>query len=277
MDYSDVVLLSDLDGTLFNSDGLISGQNRAAISEFCENGGLFGVATGRAPYNARQFLKGVMLNAPSIVFNGAAMYDYAQNAYFGETRFVNVGALDCLIRQCLEERPNINIQVYTPDEIAYISSPETADADFLSIHQPCRFLSYEDSLRLRWIKSLLFGTPAETEWIDSRIAELGLEKRVSFVHSSTDIVPNAQYVELMPLSVNKGAALDGLKKHPLLKGRTFIAAGDYWNDAEMLRSADVSVVPENAPEGVRALADRVGPSNNGHLAAHIIKNIIPEL
>ena len=80
MRYEDTVILTDLDGTLFNSQGLVSAENRAAISEYINQGGLFGVATGREPHNARLHLPNLPMNAPSIVLNGAAIYDFLEDA-----------------------------------------------------------------------------------------------------------------------------------------------------------------------------------------------------
>lgn len=76
MDYRDTVILTDLDGTLFNSQGLVSKEDRAAISAYIQQGGLFGVATGREPGNARVHLPDLPINAPSIVLNGAAVFDF---------------------------------------------------------------------------------------------------------------------------------------------------------------------------------------------------------
>ena len=73
MKCSDAALFSDLDGTLFNCRGEVSINNRNAIEDFIAQGGMFGIATGRASQNALQHLPGISINAPSIVFNGAAI------------------------------------------------------------------------------------------------------------------------------------------------------------------------------------------------------------
>ena len=52
MRYDQTVLFSDLDGTLFNSRGEISAENRAAIEEYKAAGGRLAITTGRAPDNA---------------------------------------------------------------------------------------------------------------------------------------------------------------------------------------------------------------------------------
>ena len=81
MKYENTAILTDLDGTLFNSQGLVSDEDRAAIAEYIAQGGIFGVATGREPHNARLHLPELPMNAPSIVLNGAAVYDFLAERY----------------------------------------------------------------------------------------------------------------------------------------------------------------------------------------------------
>ena len=52
--YDGILLCSDLDGTLSNSDGKISNENLEAIDYFCKNGGHFTLCTGRNPEFAKK-------------------------------------------------------------------------------------------------------------------------------------------------------------------------------------------------------------------------------
>ena len=85
------------------------------------------------------------------------------------------------------------------------------------------------------------------------------------------------YFELTPPGTSKGSALEALRAHPALEGRTFLAVGDYWNDLELLRAADISLAPENAIPEIRAVCRYVTTSNNDHAVAHIIRELIPAL
>ncbi len=49
MDYHNLALFSDLDGTLLDSQRQVSRENRQALEHFIAGGGLFGISTGRAP------------------------------------------------------------------------------------------------------------------------------------------------------------------------------------------------------------------------------------
>lgn len=273
---SKVIILSDLDGTMFNSHGEIGSETKKAIHEFVNDGGLFGISTGRAPYNALQFTRDTLINSPSIVFNGAGIYSFNEKSY-SMLHYVNKDAVRKVISICLNELPSVNIQIYMPEEIVYVSDPATAQPDFLRLHQPCRFISFSDADDLPWVKALFFGTPQETNRIECIVKENDLLDKVGIVHSSTDIVENAQYLELIPANSGKGNALCELKKLGQLQDRIIIGAGDYYNDAEFMKNSDFSVAPCNAIEEVKELASHIGPDNDHDLIAYIIRQIISKL
>ena len=47
--YENLLLVSDLDGTLIPRGGIISAENREAVQAFVDGGGRFAIATGRTP------------------------------------------------------------------------------------------------------------------------------------------------------------------------------------------------------------------------------------
>ena len=88
--FDGVLLLSDFDNTLvYTEDVLVSGgdlpplshANREAIQYFMAEGGIFSVATGRALPSFSRVREGVPMNGPTVLFNGAAIYDFAQQRY----------------------------------------------------------------------------------------------------------------------------------------------------------------------------------------------------
>src|SRR5215470_14864232 len=67
------LLALDLDGTLLNSQGQISDQNREAIKEAERGGVLVTIATGRRFRDARPVGLELELNAPLVTHNGALL------------------------------------------------------------------------------------------------------------------------------------------------------------------------------------------------------------
>ncbi len=275
MRYDQTVLFSDLDGTLFNSRGEISAENRAAIEEYKAAGGRFAISTGRAPDNAMVYVKENFTNAPSVALNGSAVYDFGTGEYLLTAAIPRAG-IDGVIERVMRELPTCDVQIYTPAGIVYLTPEATANRAFLSLHEPCSFSTPEAQAGERVFKCMFFAPEDVKEQVRA-VLEPGDGRDYRIVPGTTDVGGVLTYYELLPLEASKGTAVTFLRSHPALAGRTFLAAGDYWNDYEMLLAADVAVAPANADEGIRRICRYVTVSNNDHAIAHIIREIIPAL
>ena len=277
MRYDQAAILTDLDGTLFNSCGEVSQADRAAIREFIAGGGLFAVATGREPRNARRHLPDVPLNGPSVCLNGAAIYDFVRRRYISAIPMDMDAARDVLLH-CLEMDWPLDLQVYTTDGIYYASPLEIADPEFLRIHQPTTQLPMDQLLQKTWIKTVLLERQVDAlALMRAYLKEKGYDRRLSLVEGTTDVVKIGKYQELLPQDVNKGTGVASLRQLPVYAGRTLFAVGDYWNDMELLAAADVACCPDNAIDEVKAVCARVLPSHNDGAVAALIRDVIPTL
>jgi len=277
MRYDQAAILTDLDGTLFNSQGDVSQADRAAIREFIAGGGLFAVATGREPRNARRHLPDVPLNGPSVCLNGAAIYDFVHRRYISAIPMDMDAAKDVLLH-CLDMGWPLDLQVYTTDGIYYASPLDKADPEFLRIHQPTTCLPMARLLEKTWIKTVLLERAVDAlAPMRAYLQEKGYDQRLALVEGTTDVVKIGKYQELLPRDVNKGTGVRALRALPIYKGRTFIAVGDYWNDMELLEAADIPCCPENAIDEVKAVCAHVLPSHNGDAMAALIRDVIPSL
>lgn len=270
MDYSKVALFTDLDGTLFNSESRVSERNKDAIRRFTEQGGSFGISTGRGPVNAKHMLPGVELNGWSVVLNGAEAYNYAEEATAFRT-YLNKRAAESLMAWVIREFPEVNIMLCTEDWLLFPSDPAYENRWFVDSHQPMDIVSLEGAKCFNWLK-LLFCAPGR---ILEQIRDYGAEHRIEGILES--IYTNPVYLEYMPPRVNKGKCLQRLRKVPELQGRTFVAVGDYTNDLELLQEADVAVAVANALPEVKQVADHVICSNDEDAIAYLIDVLIPRL
>ena len=273
MDYTRTVLFSDLDATLFNSRGEVSPEDLAAIRRYMDLGGRFAISTGRQPDNAMWYLRQNFTNAPSVVLNGSAAYDFSTGEY-GTCVFLDSRELWKYLDRMLRELPGMDIQLYCRAGIRYITPREQAQPQMLDLHNPCRFVSPESMAGEDIFKCLLYAPPElERGLLD--VIRPGDGKAFRIVPGTTDVGGVITYYELLPPGVSKGTAIDALRTHPALAGRTFIAAGDYWNDYEMLLAADIAVAPANAIDEIKAICRYVTVSNNDHAVARIIDELIP--
>ena len=275
MRYDRAAILTDLDGTLFDSRGLVSETDRAAIRQFVDGGGLFAIATGREPRNALQYLPDIPLNGPSIVLNGAALYDYIGQRYLSTVLMDKEAAADVVLH-CRNLGLPLDIQVYTTDGIFYATPLEEADPGFLRIHQPTSFLPLETLLEKAWFKVVLLERARDAlAPMRDYLKQNDYGRRLSLVEGTTDVVKIGKYQELLPLDVNKGTCVSALRRLPVYEGRCLFAVGDYWNDLELLRAADIPCAPANAIGEVKAVSRHLLASHNDHAMADLIRRVIP--
>ncbi len=277
MRYDQAAILTDLDGTLFDSRGEVRQTTRSAIRAFIAGGGLFAAATGREPRNARRHLPDVPLNGPSVCLNGAAVYDFVHRRYISAIPMDMEAARDVLLH-CLDMDWPLDLQVYTTDGIYYVSPLDVADPEFLRIHQPTTRLPMDQLLTKTWIKAVFLEREVDAlALMRDYLQEKGYDKRLSLVEGTTDVVKIGKYQELLPQGVNKGTGVAAVRQLPVYAGRTIFAVGDYWNDLELLEAADVACCPDNAIPEVKALCAHILPSHNDDPLAALIRDVIPKL
>ena len=270
MKYTDVALFTDLDGTLFNSHHAVSEKNREAILRFTQQGGSFGISTGRGPVNAKEMLEGVELNAWSVVLNGGEAYNYQTGAVVSPVHLDKVAA-EKLMAWVIENLPEVNIMLCTEEKLLFPSRPEYADGHFVDTHQPMDMISLEAAKDFNWMKILFCAPRPMLEQIKTHGEATGAEGAMESVYTSP------VYLEYMPPKVNKGNCLRSLRNLPQLRGKCFVAIGDYTNDLELLREADVAVAVGNALPEVKAVADHVICTNDEDAIAYLIDVLIPSL
>ena len=133
--FRNVLLASDFDNTLVYTQGALergedippmSARNREAVDYFLANGGFFTVATGRALPAFAQFASALPVNAPCVIANGAAIYDFARNRYV-ETAFLDADIYDH-VDALLARFPRLCFEVYHDDRRIHSAECRSAAA-----------------------------------------------------------------------------------------------------------------------------------------------------
>jgi hypothetical protein len=265
LEYNKILLLSDMDGTLLDSKSRVSKENQAAVKKFIEHGGRFGIATGRSQLNSVLFLDEIQVNAPCILYNGGALYDFAAKRFISMNELPKQGLVE-FIKYCLKEYPKAAIQIYCPEMCYFVSEEERTGKDIVALHQPCRFCKIDRLMDRPWIKILISTEAKQLQAIHKAMADFGLEK-IDTVFSSEI------YLEVLPFGVNKGSALTRLREY-LGEDYIIYAVGDYNNDVEMLQAADIGIATGNALASLKEVADKITVCNDEHAIADIINHMI---
>lgn len=245
-DISKVILLSDMDGTLLNSKKEITDIDRRAIDEFINLGGKFTVATGRTIQSFEQYTRTLDLKMPVIMYNGAAIYDYASQKLLFTQPLPQEAAE--ITAELLAAMPQAGGEVLRADG-TYVFR----NNDYQKLHTKLCGITphYSELDRIPaggWLKVLFAMAPEDIPQAEILVKQRNYSS-VCFVKSS-DI-----FYEMLPEGVSKGSALAQYRKLPGLEDFTFVAAGDFDNDIEMLTEADIGAAPSNAEDSVKAAAD----------------------
>jgi Cof subfamily protein (haloacid dehalogenase superfamily) len=265
-DISKVLLLSDMDGTLLNSQKKISDRDRSAIEKFIRLGGKFTVATGRTIQSFEAYRSMIELKMPLIMYNGAMIYDYNSDGIL-YTHPLPDEAKDIAI-EILSLMPQIGGEVLKTDG-TYVFR----NNDYQKLHTKiCGIVpNYAELDKIAdggWLKVLFAMSPEDIAHMDILLKQKKYDS-VSFVKSSEI------FYEMLPKGITKGSALEDYRKLPGMEDFTFAAIGDFDNDLEMIKAADLGAVPSNAEESVKAAADLVlENSNDTGAVAELIDYII---
>ena len=81
------------------------------------------------------------------------------------------------------------------------------------------------------------------------------------------------YLEVMKRGVTKAHGIQKAVEIAGMQNRKLVCLGDYQNDYEMLKLADIAACPENAVEEILEIADIVTCSNNEGAFADLLTKL----
>lgn len=266
MDFSKVIIMTDLDGTLLTDDKRILQKDLDAVDRFRKGGGLFTVATGRGYAMARRIIEQLRLNMPAVIFNGASVYDFRCSKPLWNCT-IEDGAYD-YIPMLIKEFPDLGVEILSEQKV-YVPYANQVIYDHLALEQLDGVeIPFEDVPKGCF--KMLLGYPKEKIELLMDFAQKNCSKGVNWVHSAP------MYFEMLPKGISKA---EGFKKLLEITGNTdkfTVAAGDYGNDYAMIRAADFGVAVANAQDEVKSAAKRIVCDNNSGAMSEII-DIIEKL
>lgn len=244
-DISKVLLITDMDGTFLPSSKVPGEKSLKAIEKFQKDGGKFSIATGRAIQASEQYFQTVKVNCPIIMCNGGMVYDLENKKQVYDV-YLPDHATD-IVDDVLGKFPSVGCEFLTFDGVYVPALNETEKRHIETCKVKPVYCKTDEVPKDKY--KVLFAD--EPENID-RIVEYvdGMDWHdVDFVRSTE------RYYEILPRNISKGSALEHMRKLCNMQGYTFVAVGDYDNDIEMIKTADVGICPSNAADNVKEIAD----------------------
>ena len=261
------LLACDIDGTLIFSDYLPP-RNIEAIDFFVSEGGKFCLATGRTAGAVSSITSRIKNLSPSIVANGSVIYDFNEDKALYE-RFVPREDR-YIVKEVMNGCKTVGIEIHSGKKVIVTNcNQETIDHERYE-NLDALMLDYEAALGYNWNKVLyLFSDSKESKIVKDIIAKC--EHNSQFVDTSATIDGRKRYYyEHVPKNVSKASTLKILcEKLNINKGCCY-AIGDYYNDLEMIQTADIGAALIDSPDEVKAVATTVVTSvQNGAVADFI--------
>lgn len=261
------IIALDIDGTLTNSQKIITPTTKRKLLEFQQAGGKIILASGRPVMGIVPHAKTLHLKEYGgyiLAYNGGCVIDCKTNdIVFQQTLPLTVVPEICEI---IKNYP-VGINTYEGEDIVVgnqINDYTELEARIngMGIHFVSDLAGY---VNFDINKLLLSGEPAVISELEKILAEkyegiLGVFKSEAF------------FLEIVPKGIDKALSLDKLLRHIGITTEECIACGDGFNDISMIQYAGLGVAMANAKEPVRAAADYITLSNDEDGIAHLLKS-----
>jgi Cof subfamily protein (haloacid dehalogenase superfamily) len=271
----DVLYVTDLDGTLLQSDATISAQARDLLSALIDDGAPIAIASARSLASMTHILQGIDLRLPVIEFNGAFLSDlhtgehlwindlpqptlgsvYEDICAHGHTPFISTfdGSAD---RLYAPPATHAGMQWYIDDRLA-VGDPRLRRVDDVSEGLGERVVCLTVIDREQNLTPLATQLATYSDLID-----------VSFW--ANDYSPGWHWISVHDTRATKDRAVTSLLEHTGMVGVEVIAFGDQSNDIAMIRAAHRGIAVANAIPEVHAVADEIIGPNTADSVPHYI-------
>lgn len=269
----------DLDGTLLNSEKVISAGNFAALSLAAEQGHVIVPATGRALRAIPEQVMALPFLRYAITINGAKVSDTRT----GETLLRAELALDtCLRLMDFTGRYDAMYDCYWNDtgwvDRAFLDRVRYYNADEEVVTLLRRTRAPVEDLKA-FVRAN--GQPVQKVQLCFRDMAERETAREEITAAFPDVLVTSSFrnnLELNAVDADKGRALLALVQRLGIPAEDTVAFGDSSNDLRMLRAAGTSVAMGNAAPEVRSVCDYVTDTNDcdgvaAFLRAHILHGV----
>ena len=267
--FTGILLASDFDNTLvYTEEALRTGRpvppmperNREALEYFMAEGGRFSIATGRALAAFQRYVDMVPMNAPGVVCNGAALYDFQTETYLASA--VLDGASLARGQEILDRFPDAAVEAYHIGNVIHAVRPN----DIVRQHERLTQVAVTEMPSLLDVPLPL----GKLLWEAEHEVLAGIAAYIRSQPWAQDyelIFSGKLLLEMTAKGANKGGMVRRLAQHLDIPMDRVYCVGDEANDISMLTAAREGFAPANCISSVRECgATLVRDAREGALA-----------
>lgn len=270
-----IVIASDLDGTLLGSDTNISKENLDAIKRLNEKGIKIAVLTGRTFYEIPAELRGCGYIDYFVYSNGAGIDNSKHETIYCESiekdtakEIYNIlSSYETFIEIYANKTPFVDKRKFSDEHFKYYK----IDSDFIpemyksrkSISNPTKLL--DSDLYSIEMFDVFFRNNDEREECRNKIYNMfnGIEI-TSSMHNN---------LEIMNKGINKGTGLKKLCRAAGYNLADVIVIGDSKNDITAFKTAKKRYAVSNACDEIKSMADKIICSNDDNIMCYMEKEL----
>lgn len=272
----------DLDGTLFNKDGIISSTNKEQLNRAAAQGIDIVISTGR-PFNGLPFeqIKDTTITY-ALTTNGASVYKIEGKECLYENG-MDMDIIMPILDWILAREIHIDIYMdgvgFTPircrENLGRLDVPESLRTYMLATRTPVEDLAgyvSDCGKKVQKINLNFYPQPDGTFlYRDETLQFLKANAKIEVVCGGFN------NFEISKAGVTKREGLEFLAHYLGTDLAHTMAMGDSENDLSMINAAGIGVAMGNASDDVKAVADYITTTNNEDGVADAIKKFIPSL
>ncbi|MGM9974359.1 MAG: HAD family hydrolase [Clostridiaceae bacterium] len=266
--------VSDLDGTLLNSNSIVSENSKQIINRGISKGVLFSVATARTPATVMNLLEDVNIQLPMVLMTGALTYDKHRNIYTDVRSFTRE-TTEAIIE--ILEAKGLSAFVYTVDNnhlrVFYKEATNELERNFIKEREGTPYKTFIITKSYYNIshssETVLFFIMDDFNKVDSVREKLKNIKGIN-TFCYRDIFDTSKgYLEVFSQGTSKAEAITRLAS--AAAADRLVVFGDNLNDIPMFNIADECYATENAFPEVKAEATGIIKSNDQDGVAEFLR------
>lgn len=251
--FKGLMIMTDLDGTFMGRGTSLVPRNLEAVEYFKSQGGLFTFATGRTASNLFNIIPHPeqIVNAPLSLSNGSCLYDASARRSIIDYLMEQPEALD-MARFLRVSFPDLGLRISSADK-GFIVEPtdEIARNNLRAVPaEDITLLSLDEWEAGAWFKVALVGEPERLE----QVREVCRERYGDIFSADKS---GRRLIEFHRKNRTKASMLATFRELYDRPGQPLCicCVGDFENDIDMLRHADISACPANALDEVKSICE----------------------
>ena len=271
--------LSDLDGTLLDSNAELSAFSIQKLNKLIADGVNFSVATARTIATVAHILGDVKLHLPVILMNGVLVYDFESSSYIRKCTIPSEIVAKVLVALKSANSTAMLYKIQNDQQMTYFESSRNEHLGIFIAERQKRYqkdfceVCFDDITLDDTIYFTLLDTRENLLPVYEALKDIDGLRMEMYLDIYSDTL---WYLEIFSAKASKKTAALYLKEQ--LDVETMVGFGDNLNDLPLFEACDFCCAVANARDELKAVADVIIDENNDDgvvrwIESHVRQNI----